>query len=340
MPFGIRIIPEPTIKVSRPAVILDESAFDQTVSNEIAILNRYEPLDAGRVNIRGFVGTLGAQSTGSSGGSSSGSTGAVGPTGPTGSQGIQGNTGPTGIQGIQGNTGPTGSQGNQGNTGATGIQGIQGNTGPTGSQGNQGNTGATGIQGIQGNTGPTGSQGNTGATGPQGIQGNTGNLGPTGTQGVTGSTGGTPTASTRMFYQASTTTQSIAGDNVMHLITVATVNPNNLNQNTSSLTITSNNTFQNTSGNQQLWNISAWTFSNGNISVTSKQVLTCSVTPNGGSAYSAFFGSAYVPAGTGNTSAFSFNQLMNNNDSFQIFLSQSSGNTNTYTVVLTISQIF
>jgi hypothetical protein len=316
MPFGIRIIPEPTIKVSRPAVILDESAFDQTVSNEIAILNRYEPLDAGRVNIRGFVGTLGAQSTGSSGGSSSGSTGAVGPTGPTGSQGIQGNTGPTG------------------------IQGIQGNTGPTGSQGNQGNTGATGIQGIQGNTGPTGSQGNTGATGPQGIQGNTGNLGPTGTQGVTGSTGGTPTASTRMFYQASTTTQSIAGDNVMHLITVATVNPNNLNQNTSSLTITSNNTFQNTSGNQQLWNISAWTFSNGNISVTSKQVLTCSVTPNGGSAYSAFFGSAYVPAGTGNTSAFSFNQLMNNNDSFQIFLSQSSGNTNTYTVVLTISQIF
>lgn len=316
MPFGIHVIANPVMQTFTPMTQSNNTIFDQAVSNSVPTLNRYEPLDAGRVNIRGFAGTLALQSTGSSGGSSSGSTGAIGPTGPTGGQGT------TGPQGVQGNTGT------QGNTGSTGSQGIQGVTGATGPQGIQGNTGATGSQGIQGNTG---------ATGPQGTQGNTGT---TGAQGTTGSTGSTPTASTRMFYQASTATQSIAGDNAAHLITVATVNPNNLNQNTSNLTVTSNNTFQNTSGNQQLWNISAWTFSNGNVSTTSRQLLICNVTPNGGSAYTAFYGSAYVPAGTGNISSFSFNQLMNNNDSFQIFLSQSSGSTNTYTVVLTISQIF
>jgi Collagen triple helix repeat (20 copies) len=151
MPFGIRVIADPIIRVFQPIPQLDDITYDQTVSNDIPTMNRYEPLDAGRINIQGFIGTLAAQSTGTSGGSSStGSTGAVGPTGS------QGNTGPTGAQG---NTGPTGSQGNTGVTGHTGPTGSQGNTGPTGAQGIQGNTGPTGSQGTQGFTGPTGSQG-------------------------------------------------------------------------------------------------------------------------------------------------------------------------------------
>ena len=127
-----------------------------SVSNNIRVVNRYEPFNSGCVSIQGFMGTLTAGTTGSTG--STGSIGPTGPsgglssggTGPTGSQGIQGVTGPTGSQGIQGNTGPTGAQGN---TGYTGTQGILGNTGPTGSQGVQGATGYTGPQ----ITGPTGS---------------------------------------------------------------------------------------------------------------------------------------------------------------------------------------
>lgn len=99
-----------------------------------------------------------------------------------------GATGSTGSTGSTGITGPIGSTGNIGITGPTGTTGNIGITGPAGVTGSTGRTGATGALGSTGATGPTG---NVGVAGITGVTGATGTAGATGSTGFTGNTGTT-----------------------------------------------------------------------------------------------------------------------------------------------------